>query len=318
MIKRIKNGLSKRKVQIFLLSLLCSGLAWFISNLSESYTNRAVFEIEYTNTPDSLLLTKVFKDKIEVKLKASGFQFLGFGFSHKKVKVDLSALEKADSKYFVPQSSYVRQIERQLSSSMTLLEIDRDTLFFDFHKIYSKEVPVRPKVEIQMAQNYLLDGKLIIEPNVVTITGPKNEIDTIDMVETQAMIFPDLTSNFSRTLNLDMPLTLKNTVLSLRAVQVSGKVSRFSEKIIDVPVQVINLPQGTKIKTFPNVVSILCKAKIDRLKNLNATDFQLIVDYSSLEGNSAKTLPIELKEKPTDIHSARLLENQVEFILRRE
>ncbi|WP_411030987.1 YbbR-like domain-containing protein [Spongiimicrobium sp. 3-5] len=318
MIQRIKNGLSKRKVKIFLLFLVCSGFLWFLSNLSEPYTNRAQFKLRYINVPDSLLLSKASKQEIDVKLRASGFQFLWFGFDPKNVKVDLSVLEKKGSQYFISQDSYIKQIEKQLSSSMNLLEIDQDTLFFDFQKIYSKEVPITPNVEINMSQNYLLDGVLHVEPQKVTITGPKSEIDSITVVRTQPKVFSNLSSDFSETIGLELLESMENTSFSVRRVQVSGKVSRFSEKVIEVPVEVVNFPAGTEIKTFPNVVSILCKAKIDKLKDLSASDFQLIADYGSIKGNDVKTLMLELRRKPVDIQSAVLLEKQVEFILRRE
>ncbi|MEO0526181.1 MAG: YbbR-like domain-containing protein [Bacteroidota bacterium] len=317
MIKRIKNGLSKRKVKIFSLFLLCSGLAWFLSNLSELYTHRATFNMEYVNIPDSLLLTKTSQDKIDVKLRASGFQFLWFNFLTKKIAVDLSAMESLDSRYFVTRGIYKKQIERQLANSMSLLEIDSDTLFFDFFKVYTKEVPIKPVLQISMAQNYLLDGKLNIDPNTIKVTGPKNEIDTLHVVRTEPMVLPDLTSDFSKRLVIPKPESLKNTAFSLQNVNISGKVSRFSEKIIDVPVEVIGIPEGTSIKTFPNVVSILCKAKVTRLKKLNATDFQLVADYTAIEG-SGKTMLLALVREPGDIHSARLLETQVEYILKRE
>ena len=109
-----------------------------------------------------------------------------------------------------------------------------------------------------------------------------------------------------------------NTNFSETSVSISGKVSRFSEQIIIVPVEVINLPQGVQINTFPNSVSVLCKAKIDQLKELNASDFQLIADYNSIIGNSSNTLTLELRIRPNNINSAVPLETQVEYILKRE
>lgn len=317
MITRIRKGLSKRKVKIFLLFLLSSFLAWFISNLSESYEDRATFQLEYINVPDSLFLTRASKNEIEVRLRANGFQFLWFNFRPKRVKVNLSAMGKRDRKYFVLHDSYKNQIDRQLSGSMRLLDMDRDTLFFQFFKVYSKEVPVKPVIELNLAQNHLLDGKLILEPDKVTITGPKNEIDSILVARTEALILPELSSDFSHTLSLNKPKTLENTSYSQNTIKISGKVSRFSEKIIEVPVQVINVPEGAEIKTFPNVVSLLCKAKIGQLKDLGAADFQLIADYERA-GNSKKTLLLEVGRKPEGIHSVRLLETQVEYILKRE
>lgn len=298
--------------------LLCSGLAWFISNLSEDYVSNAIFNLEYVNVPDSLLLDKASKSRVNVKLRAVGFQFLGFNFKNKSVKIDLSRIETTASKSYIPQEVYRRQIERQLSGSMTVLEMDRDTLFFDFLKLASKEVPVRPQIKLGLVQNYLLDGDLEVRPEKITIKGPKEEIDTIQSVRSSKLDLNDLTTDFARKAMIIRPQQLKHTTFSSESVSIKGKVARFSEKMIQVPIEVINLPEGTQIRTFPDSASILCKAKIKELRSLENSNFQVIADYSMTKEDNAKTLSLKLAKRPKNIYSANLLEAQVEFILKRE
>ncbi len=319
MIHKVKKTLKKRKVKLFLIFLLCSGLAWFISKLSESYTSSTTFDLEYVDVPNRFLLKKTSKDRIDVKLKAIGFKFLGFNIEKKKIKIDLSKIQKWNSRYFIPPNAYRRQIENQLSGSMTLMEMESDTLFFDFYEVSSKKVPVHSRVRLGFAQNYLLEGILNLEPKTITVTGPKNEIDTIENVQTEKLDLNDLTSNFYRKVGIYKALELKNTSFSFNYVIVRGKVSRFSEKIIEVPIKVINLPEGMQIKTFPNKVSVLCRAKLNELKNLDSSDFQIIVDYSDMPANSSKELLfLKLSKKPKTVYSANLLENQVAYILKSE
>lgn len=318
MIKKLKNSLSKRKVKIFLVFLLCSSLAWLLSNLSESYISSTTFNLGFEEVPDSLLLTNVSKNKIDVKLRASGFQFLSYGFNKKIITIDLSSIENIDSKYFVPQRVYKRQIDKQLSNSIELMDLDNDTIFFDFFKVYSKEVPVVSAIELTLAQNHLLEDEMIIKPNKVTIKGPKNEIDSIASVRTSAIVLSELTSDFSQNVVLIKPPAIVNTEFSIKAVTISGVVSKFSEKIIDVPVEVINLPEGMEIQTFPNIVPVLCKAKLNELKGLTASDFSLVVDYNSNKDRTTNILPLQLMKKPEKVHSALPMKTQVEYILRKK
>ena len=79
----------------------------------------------------------------------------------------------------------------------------------------------------------------------------------------------------------------------------------------------INIPEGTEIRTFPNEVQVLCKAKMEELKKLTPSDFRLIADFSeSTEG--AQNLEIRLDMVPEQVHTAQLMESRVEFILKRE
>ena len=78
------------------------------------------------------MLLNASKDKLDVKLKAVGFQFLRFNFENKKVDIDLSSVEKTKDRFFISQNIYRKQIGKQLSSSMRIVEMDKDSLFFDF------------------------------------------------------------------------------------------------------------------------------------------------------------------------------------------
>lgn len=302
---------------MFLMFLVCSSLIWFINNLSESYINNATFEFRFINIPDSLLLTKASKKDVDVKVQANGFQFLGFNVKNKEVKVDLSTASQKDGKYYIAQSVYRKQIDKQLRS-MTLIEIDKDTLFFEFTQVGTKKVPVISSVGIELSQNYILDGPLRIEPPMVTIKGPKTSIDTIKGVRTLKMHFPEETTNFTHEVELFKNPDLENTTYSHNTVFIYGKVARFSEKLIDVPIKVINLPTSYEIRTFPDAVAVLCRAKLDNLKNLDSTDFEVVADYNSITDNSAKNIRLQLLKWPESLHSATLNEDQVEFILKRQ
>ena len=316
MIGKIKRGLNQRKVKIFLLFLICSFLAWFISKLSETYTSNAVFDIEYTNVPDSLSLKQTLKKQIDVKLRASGFQFLAFNFYNKKVKIDVSAMEHSKATYFITQNTYRKQIERQMPTSMILLDTDSDTLFFDFYEVHTKKIPVLSNISVDLGQNYMLDGNLTLNPDSVILKGPKEEIDSIEQIETLQMVMTDITGDFSDLVALQNFDELENTIISANSVRVIGKVFRFSEKIIDVPITVINLPEGVEIKTFPNTIAVLCKGKINDLKNISPSDFTIISDYNLIKDKS-QNLEVKLDRAPKNIQEVKLMETQVEYILKR-
>lgn len=315
--KKVKSRHDKRKVNIFLVFLLCSFLAWLVSKLSETYVDRTTFDLEYINAPDSLLLADTSANNIDVKLRASGFQFLGFYYNRKNVVIDLSNMTSTQSKYFVTQSDFKKQIEDQLSGSMTLMEVEKDTLFLDFYLVEVKEVPVSPKIGLNPAQNYLVDGPLKIEPPIISVTGPKKELDLVKSISTSALELNEITENFSVVVDLVKPEELRNSELSIQKVEISGEVFRFSEKVIEIPVEVINLPEGTQIKTFPGTVSVLCKARIDRLKDISPEDFIIAANFQEHKGNN-KYLRVSLIEKPEDVYNVQLLKNEVEFILKRQ
>ena len=301
-------------MNIFIVFLVCSALIWLISKLSETYTQASTFELSFVNAPDSLLLTGSSMEEIDTRLQASGFRFLGFNFGKRILKMDLNNLKSLNGQYFINKEEYQKQIENQIPASMSLLSVDQDTLFLYLSQLISKEVEVVPDINLELAQNHILEGKLTVDPSRVTIKGPKTEIEQIDKIYTVSTNFTGISESFNSSLALTKPEELINTVFSENRVNVSGTVFRFSEQLVDVPVRVINLPEGTEIKTFPNTITVLCKAKIDRLKSLRPQEFEITADFNSVQ-NGKKELEVRLLGKPDDIYDVQLNQTKVEFIL---
>lgn len=314
--KRIKDfikGLDQRKVKIFLVFLICSFLAWFISKLSEPYESRVSFVLNYENLPDTLLVSKNAEKRVGAKVNANGFQFLYYNINPKEINLDLAVINSTESKYYLLKDRLIAEMEEQMPNNAQLIELDRDTLFLDLYQVVSKEVPIIPNVTLRFDQNYLLDGKLGLDPGTVTLKGPDKEIAAVDQIMTEKMEFLELSSDFSRTVRLVFPEGMSNSAFSARNTTLSGTVVRFSEQIYNVDVQVVGVPSGFRAKTFPNTIEVLCKASIDRLKEINADDFGIVANYD--EAGSNNKMFLNLQNRPEGVYDIRLLETQVEFIL---
>nr|WP_223826611.1 YbbR-like domain-containing protein [Flagellimonas sp. S3867] len=183
------------------------------------------------------------------------------------------------------------------------------------YKVASKEVPIKATLDIQFQQNYILEGALIVEPQTVLVKGPPSEIDTLQQVFTSKVQLRNIASDFSEDIPIVFPKSMNNSIFSISRVNVSGKVARFSEKVFEVPVTVINLPEGFNIKTFPAAISVLCKATIEQLKVMDPDDFEVVADYGQLANSNDNVLFLQLIRKPQKSHGVRLLENKVNFVL---
>lgn len=311
------QGLNQKKVKIFSLFLLCSFLAWFISNLSETYESRSDFVLNYRNLPDTLLLGKNSDEHLEVKLRTSGFQFLYYNFFKKRIDINVSQANYQNGRYVLSEDNLKRQIDQQLSQNISLLDVDQNQLVLDLYQVASKKIPIVPNMDLQLEQNYILDGKVIMVPDSVTVKGPGSEIDTIKEIMTAPIRLVNVSDSFEREASLVFPKGLENSVFSDARVSVSGKVAKFSEKVFDVPVQVLNIPDGYQVKTFPSSITVLCKASIDRLKNISASDFNVEADYAKSKGSN-NTLFLVISKRPENVYDVRLQENSVNFVLEQQ
>ena len=312
-----KNQVDKRKLQIFLVFLLCSFLIWLISKLSETYTERTSYELVFVQVPDSLMLTKSSKRTISARIESSGFQMLGSGFKRNQMNIDVSQVQLRGNRYYIAPSVYRRQLEQQLSGSVGLQEVDADTLFLELFSLVARKVPVRADVKLDLAQNYMIKGTVKLNPDSIIIRGPENEVGRISEIATEPLELAEVQQDFSREVRLIDPETSNSLNLDTDKVVVSGEVFRFSEKIVEVPVSVLNLPENTEIKIIPNTIAVLCRAELENLKNLQASQFALEVDFNNA-GDGVKFLTVELSQKPETVQSAQIMVEKVEYLVMRQ
>lgn len=285
--------------------------------MSESFVYDLVVKTDYIQVPDSLILLHQSENELKIKIRANGFQLLRYQLSPKRVQLDLSALRQSRNRYYLTSGILRRQIGSQMTSGSTLVELETDTLYVTLEKLDAKWVPVLPDVTLDFTQNFMLDGSLKIEPERVRILGPKAEIDTIQSLNTVAVRLENIQEDILLDLAIKATEYLPNTKFSTRTVNVTGTVFKFTETLIEVPVEVINLPEQVLIKTFPPAVSVLCRGRVDDLKNLDPQAFKVQADYTNPDVESGR-LRLELIEFPKRVNTAILQKHTVEFIVRRE
>lgn len=306
-----------RKVRVFLVFLAFSFTAWFISRLSQSYSHTVKVRLEYDHLPEAMVLMEAPPDAVGVRLRASGFQLLRYQLSPKTVSIDLRDAQQGRRGYFISPAAYWGQIEAQLGESARLLQAPGDTLFVDFQKVVSKTVPVRVEASLGFARNHMLDGELVVSPETVEVLGPRAEIDSLTELTTVPLALEEIKEDFGHTLALSGLEHFPHARFSADRISVSGKVFRFSEAVVEVPVEVVNAPEALQIQLFPKIVGVLCRGRVTALKDLVPEDFRLVADYSA-SGVEPGRLPLSLEKHPGEVYMAQPLETSVEFIIKRE
>ncbi len=315
---KLVAGLNKRKAKIFFLFLLCSLFAWFLSNLSDSYESRTNFELNYRNLPDSLVLGNNANKILSGKVRTSGFQLLYFNFFNKRINVDLSKVTYQNGEYVLTEDFLIKQMDKQLSQNISLLDLDGDRLVVDLYQVSRKALKIKPRIELKFQPNYILEGDFKISPDSIVVKGPSNEIDALSEVETEPIILKDISESFSVETTVVFPKGLDNSIFSTNKANISGKVVKFSEKVFEVEVKAVNFPENYEVKMFPNTISLVCKASLDELKVLSPESFEVSADYQQLRGSTDNSLLLRITKRPQSIYGIRLEQRAVNFVLERK
>ncbi|PQJ14871.1 CdaR family protein [Aureicoccus marinus] len=317
MLNKIKEGINQRKARMFSVFLACSFMIWLVSNLSETYESRALFDLNFESLPEGVALEKGLQQELRLKLRASGFRFLTGSFGQQELKINLSGLAEQEGLYYLTRTELSAQIEKQLTNSVSLLELelDNDTLFIGAYPLIRKTVPIRPNLELSVTQNYRLYGEVVVIPDSVEIEGPASELNQTTEIATQRIILENISDDFSEKSLLLHPELLVNSKLSVSTVLVKGEIDRFSEQEIKVDISRKGIPDSVAIQLLPTQVSLICRGRPENLKKLEASDFEVetfISDVSQI--GTASSLALRLTKQPDSILSVRITPARVRVI----
>ena len=144
--------------------------------------------------------------------------------------------------------------------------------------------------------------------------GSKFLIDSITEIVTEQLKIKDVNSNLLVSLNLNLPKYAEDLKFSHNQVQVIAEIEKFTEGSIKVPVNIINIPDGIKIKYYPKEVSVVYYTSLSNFKSISASNFIVECDYSTLHSDDTYLTP-KIMQQPDVVKNVRLNEKRIEFIL---
>lgn len=128
------------------------------------------------------------------------------------------------------------------------------------------------------------------------------------------MSLQDIKSDIELPLNLIIPDSSENLVYSHKKITIKGKVDKFTEGIIDVPVDIVNIPKGITINYFPKVTGVSFYTSLANYKDVSQNDFIIECDFRDIiEGKSY--LEPKIIKFPENVKNVKLNNKRIEFII---
>jgi hypothetical protein len=320
---RKKFRVINRDSLVFLFFLILSFTLWYLNYLENDIEASISYPVRYINPPKDRVLNKGLPDKLDIDLKGPGYSILKLKLSGNRapVVVDLSKISYRRLPGSKPQSFYlitsglIRSFTTQLRADCEISTVKPDTIFFIFDRIVTKKVPVRPSLDISTERQYFIKGEVTADPDSVSVTGPRQVVDTIPDVKTRKRKFRGLNEAVIRS----VPLTLsKDYILSEKRVTVNIPVEQYTEAEISVPVKVINIPDSIDIKIFPDAVTVKCLVALSDYKKLGEAPFDVVLDIKKTSFKGSSKLALEVVNIPPYITSLRFSPKMVDFIIEKK
>jgi hypothetical protein len=309
----------RKKLLIFSFFLILSSAFWILNSLNKNYTTTINYPVRYLSPSGELILTGDLPDALQLKVNANGYTIVRHSLSSKYIPIsislnaiDLQSFAGIDSALFYVETRLARdQIVEQLNSEFGIIDIQPDTLKFRFAKVVTRKMKVETVAGYELDKQLILKGALVSAPDSVTVSGPDFILDTLRQIRTLTTDFGVVTKNLTKEVSLEK---IENCFFETDEVTIVLNVEKYTEKVLKVPIEPLNVPDSVTIMTFPYQVEVTCQVGLSNFEKLQSSMFRAEVDLQESGAVQAGWLSVNIRRHPDFIRNLRFTPSSVEYL----
>ncbi|NMH89437.1 YbbR-like domain-containing protein [Flavivirga sp. Y03] len=309
----ILTSIRNKRINVFILFLLFAFIILIFTKLSKEYTNTMTFGIEKINVPEEYV---ILNDSImlNITLKTHGFKWLKYYVSKPNIKIDFSNDVDKKQAVFLWNKSKAYLNNTQFDEQVELLNISPDRLTFKYGVNLVKKIPIKLNATVNFIPGYDVSDKLVSDPDSIVVIGPDLLVSKMDFLETEETVFNDVKSNLEETAKLKLPENTSDLKFSENSVVIKAHVEKFTEGTLKIPVNIVNVPKGMKLKYFPREINVSYYISLSNFNSVTNKDFKVVCDYTKAMGNQSLLVP-ELVKYPKTVKNIKINQQRIEFII---
>lgn len=311
-------GIRNRNIQFVLredraILIICIGIAlifWLLVKLSQEY--RSTREVTLTfNIPEDKTFSSAPPNDLRVQIEGAGWDLMFDYFANRQVKLVYDLMQT--DRMTLSRGQLRTDILNQLSANdLTIVELNYDNINLVLEEKVSWKVPVVLATDLSFSTGYHLKEPVSIDPDSVTVTGPRSMLNSIRQWGADSLILKNLKISQEKYVSLAKPP--REISLSNDRVRTIVPVEQYTEKSLFVPLTVLNAPDS--IKVFPANVQVRCIVGLGQYNSLGAKDFELVLDLKDVPVSESKnTAPINLVRRPEYVKLLSFSPSAAEFYI---
>lgn len=319
MLKRLKaltkTRFKKTNFNSFFFFLFFAVVIWIFVQFSKQYNEIIDIPVSYVNIPPDKLLSPDNPSVLKLRMEENGFKIAWFSLFPPTLYIDVSKSVEQDGKllYFIDENR--NEILSQLNIDFEDSQFVKDVLSIQFQQKEEKILPVISNIEVNFAAGYSSIETLSIQPDSVTVSGPRKLLDTLTRLTTRDLKLQKVNDDLDGSIGIDTS-GLKDLTIYTPEVEYMLDVEKFTEGSVDVPIELINVPEGLNVVIFPKQTLLFFQVVLNDYSKVNASDFRVVADFSKLQGNQDFLIP-EISKKPAFTTNHRLNEKRIQFIIKK-
>ena len=314
MAKTFKNPFKNSKLKAFIVFLFLASVFWMLTKFSKQDVASVGATISFVNIPQGYMLDENTIQDFSFNVNATRFEFLGYVFKKPSIKIDVGAFfNETTNTARVDGATLEKLILNQVVDDGFVTQLSLPELMITLEPLSFKKVPILGQVSISYDVGFDALGPLQIKPDSVTITGSKQLLDTIVSITTTPLELFDISASFRQAISVES-ISNSTATISPKTVTISQNVSEFSQKILMVPVTMINQPSQGNFKLLPASIRVAFNVPVDRFNEITLEDFTIICDYNSRDREDNFLIPV-VQQMPANITGVEMETKKIDLLI---
>jgi YbbR domain-containing protein len=285
--------------QLKLLALALAVLLWVVVSAEQVTSQWIPVPLQVNEgDPDFELLASPAREEVNVRFTGSGRDLMELAIRKPPLVLSIDRVQGVTQEFRLEPGMV--QVPNQLT--VNAQEVQSPLIRLEFRRLSSRTMPVRARVDNEVADDWALVDSLRVVPAEVQIRGPADRVELVQEVRTVPFTMPATDSSFSSVVAIDTS-NLAGIELSIGQVRVVGRVDRVVQRrLVDVPISV-----GPGVVVRPNVVDVVLSGPRSIVETIQPSAFRVVIsipevpDFIPLEGLS---VPLRVEQLRTGVSAS--------------
>jgi hypothetical protein len=292
-----------------------SALLWFLTKLSQDdYTDNLQYRIEFQNQQTGKVISDVSIDAFDIEVEGNGYDLLSVNTSFQNtIVLSLDEAEKIDENtYSWDTRKNLDVISSQLPSRFRVKKVSPKTIVIKTDNLEKRTVEVVPVFSVNLDAPLRVYNAVKVIPSKIDLWVPSSIGDSAITVSTEDFLINDDVGTHQMTVGLkQLPEPYATNPL---VVDVKYEIRSFTQKVIEVPVEVENLPLDGQVRLFPDKVKVTMNISQEDYDLISVKDFKCVADFKELDAVQNR-ISLSLEKIPEHIELIDWGQKSAEFII---
>lgn len=302
-----------RDALMFMLFVAISAILWMVLSLNEEEQFDVRLPVRITHVPDSVTLIFPGPEAINVNLRARGTQVMKMMVgSMPTVSIDFRGYRSNGMLHL--SSTELKALARTATGGSQVSVVHPDSIAIPYTTHPGINLPVQLDYKVTTGPRSALTGRPRLSTDTVRLfLAPGVSLpDNYHAVPTEPVRIANLDQTEHRRVRLE---GLPGTRIIPDSIEVTFEVEPLIFKTRKVVIEPVNVPQGTKLITFPAQIDVIYMVPMSAYAKSDP-HFRIIADYRKLDfENPSKMMKLNIVDVPDNLQNVYLSADSAEYII---